>query len=66
MKSGNRFTMVDGRGERHEVHLQRFMGGYAVRVDDDLLYDGEVYETRERAFGAIRLAWGNDIRLEPI
>jgi hypothetical protein len=58
--------MLDSRGERHEVLLQRFMGGYAVRVDGDLLYDGEVYETRSRAFDAIRQAWGNDIRLEGV
>lgn len=55
--------MVDGRGERHDVALQRFMGGYAVRVDGDLLYDGEVYETangRSTRFGlpgAMTFSW---------
>ena len=59
----NRFRMVDFRGDTHEVLLERHMGGFAVRVDGDLLYDGEVYETRERAFEALRLAWGQDIKL---
>ncbi|MCZ7862381.1 hypothetical protein O9X98_13490 [Agrobacterium salinitolerans] len=39
------------------------MSGYAVRADGDLLHDGEVYETRERALGALRQAWGQDIKL---
>lgn len=55
--------MVDFRGETHDVLIERLMGGYAVRVDDDFIYDGEVYETRERALAALRLAWGQDIKL---
>lgn len=65
LKAGNRFRMVDFRGETHDVSLQRLMGSFAVRVDGELLNDGEVYETRERALGALREAWGNDIRLDP-
>lgn len=29
-----------------------------IRVDGDLLNEGEVYETRDRALGAVREAWG--------
>ncbi|MCS4090147.1 hypothetical protein FHT76_001736 [Rhizobium sp. BK176] len=58
--------MTDGRDERHHVRVQRFVGGHVVRVDGVLLHNGRLYGTHDMALGALKEAWGKDIRLKSV